>query len=137
MKTMETKNIFKNSVLLALLTLAAFAGCNKSDSVLGPNQNTGVNFQISQRNGANNGIEFLFRPSADAKISNVVCRFPAQQFAETIPLPDPNYVFSKDSTYTIHEYINVTPGQQWQFDFSGNSPAGNSQYNVTSKYTVQ
>jgi hypothetical protein len=137
MKTMKTKNIFKNSVLLALLALAAFAGCNKSDNILGPNQNLGVNFQISQRNGANNGIEFLFTPSADAKISNVVCRLPAQQFADTIAGINSNYVFSKDTTYTINEYINVTPGQQWQFDFSGNSAAGNSPYNVTSKYTVQ
>ena len=133
---METKNIFKKSVLLALLALASLAGC-KHDTILGPNQNAGVNFQISQRNGANNGIEFLFRPSADAKISNVVCRFPAQQFADTIPSNNPNYVFSKDSTYTIHEYINVTPGQQWQFDFTGNSAAGNSPYKVTSNYTVQ
>ncbi len=132
---MKAKNIFKKTILFALLTLGAFAGCNKSDSVVGPNQISGVNFQISQRNGANNGIEFLFTPSADTKISNVVCRLPAQQFADTIQSIDPNQVFSKNSTYTINEYINVTPGQQWQFDFSGNS--GNSQYNVTSDYTVQ
>ena len=132
---MKAKNIFTKSVLLALLGLAAFAGCNKSDNLMGPNQNLGVNFQISQRNGANNGIEFLFTPSVDVKITSVVCSLPAQQFSETITSNDPNQVFSKGTTYIINEYINVTPGQQWQFDFSGS--AGNSQYNVTSNYTVQ
>lgn len=134
---MKTKGIFKNSVLLALFGLAAFAGCSKNDSILGSNQNSGVSFQISQRNGANNGIEFLFKPSADAKISSIVCRFPAEQFADTIAGNNPNHVFSKDTIYFINEYINVTPGQHWQFDFSGSSPAGNSPYNVTSNYTVQ
>ena len=140
MKTMKAKNIFKNSILLVLLALASFAGCSKNDNItgpntFGPNQNAGVNFEISQQNGANNGIEFLFTPSSDAKISRVVCRFPAQQFADTIASNDPNLVFSKGTTYIINEYINVTPGQKWQFEFSGNS--GNSQYNVTSNYTVQ
>ena len=132
---MKAKNIFKSLVLLALLTLSAFTGCSKSDNIIGPNQNLGVSFEISQQNGANNGIEFLFTPSADVKISNVVCRFPEQQFSETIASNDPNQVFSKGTTYIINEYINVTPGQKWQFEFSGNS--GNSQYNVTSNYTVQ
>ena len=134
---MKAKNIFKNSILFALVSLGVFAGCNKSENLLGPNQNLGVNFQISQRNGANNGIEFLFTPSEDTKISGVICRFPAQQLADTIQGNDPNQVFSKNSTYTINEYINVTPGHQWQFDFSGNSAEGNSQYKVTSNYTVQ
>ena len=130
---MKTKNTIKRSALLAFLALAALAGC-KSNSLMGPNQNTGVNFQISQRNGANNGVEFLFRPSSDAKISKVVCSFPTQQFADTLT-GGSNYVFSKDSTYTLNEYINVTTGQQWQFEFSGSS--GNSPYTVTSNYTVQ
>lgn len=133
---MKTKNIFKKALLLLLLTLAAFAGC-KSDNIIGANQSTGVNFQISQRNGVNNGIEFLFTPSADVKISSVTCRFPEQQFTQTITSNDPNKIFSKNKTYVINEYINVTPGQKWQFDFSGNSHTGNSPYNVTSNYTVQ
>lgn len=132
---METKNIFKNVILLTLLALVSFTGCSKNDSVTGPNHSAGINFQISQRNGANNGIEFLFSPSADVKITGVVCRLPEQQFADPVTINNPDQVFSKGSTYTINEYINVTPGQKWQFDFSGT--AGNSQYNVTSNYTVQ
>ncbi len=112
-------------------------GCNKNDSVLGPNMNSQVSFQISQRNGQNNGVEFLFKPSVDSKISRVVCRFPSQQFADTITTNNANYLFSKDTTYIINEYINVTPGQQWMFDFSGTAPSGNTAYNVTSNYTVQ
>ncbi|MBV6478242.1 MAG: hypothetical protein HGGPFJEG_00992 [Ignavibacteria bacterium] len=133
---MKTKNIFKNAVILILFALAAFTGC-KSNNVTGPNQNQEANFQISQRNGVNNSIEFLFKPSADAKILRVVCRFQEQQFVDTITNNNPNYLFSKDSIYTINEYINVAAGQQWQFDFTGNTPAGNSPYKVTSNYTVQ
>jgi len=131
---MKAKNIFRMSVMLGLLALAAFEGCTKSD-VLGPNQSNSVSFQISQRNGPNTGIEFLFTPSADVKITSAVCRFPEQQFTDRIQINDPNIVFSKGSTYTIKEYINVTPGQQWQYDFTG--VAGNSPFNVTSSYTVQ
>lgn len=134
---MKTKNIFKSTVLLALLALATAAGCNNNGSVIGPNQNYGVTFQISQQNGQNNGVEFLFKPSVDTKITRVVCRFPTQQFNDTLTVNNSNYVYSKDSTYIINEYINVTPGQQWQFDFSGNAPTGNSTYSVTSNYTVQ
>jgi hypothetical protein len=134
---MKTKNIFKNSVLLVLLALAALAGC-KNDSVLGPNGNNQVSFQISQQNGQNGGVEFIFQPSVDTKISRVISKLPAQQFADTINAPNPNYLYSKDSLYFINEYIGVQNGQQWNFDFTGTVPGmNNSNYTVTANYTVQ
>lgn len=133
---MKTTNFKKGLVMLILLTVVWITGCNKHDSLTGPNQNFKVSFQISQQE-QNGATEFLFKPSADAKISRIVCMYPAQQFTDTLNFTNTNYVYSKDTTYIINEYINVQAGQQWNFDFSGTSNTGNSNYNVTSNYTVQ
>lgn len=69
---MKTKNIFKRQALLTLFALVAFAECN-SKGPPGPDSDSAVSFQISQRSGANNGVEFLFKPSADTRISSLVC----------------------------------------------------------------
>ena len=120
---------FKVFLSIAALLVIIAAGCNKNDSVMGPN-GSNVSFQISQQNGFN-GVEFLFTPSADTKITKIVSRYPAQQFADTVTFGNPNYTYSKDTIYIISEYIGVAAGQQWQFDFSG------ANYNTTANYTVQ
>jgi hypothetical protein len=132
-------NRFKIITLAAFLLVVIAAGCNKNDGILGPNGfNNQVSFQISQQNGQNGGVEFIFQPSVDTKISRVISKLPAQQFADTINAPNPNYLYSKDSLYFINEYIGVQNGQQWNFDFTGTVPGmNNSNYTVTANYTVQ
>ena len=133
---MNKKNIFKTVILPLLITAAVIAGCSKNDSVLGPNGNQ-VSFTITQQNGPNNGVEFLFNPSVDTKISRIVSRYAALQFADTISFANTNYTYSKDSVYLINEYVGVVNGQQWNFDFSGSTTGqNNSNYNVTTNYTV-
>ena len=136
---MKTKTKLKNLIILGLLVSAFMAGCNKNDSVTGPNNlNNQVSFQISQQNGQNGGVEFLFQPSVNVKISRVISKYPAQQFADTISNVNANYVYSKDTIYLINEYTGVQNGQQWNFDFTGSVQSqNNSNYNVTSNYTVQ
>lgn len=136
---MKTTNIFRNLVLLALLTLAAASGCNKNDGIMGPNNmNQQVSFAISQQNGYYGGTQFLFRPSVDVKITRIISKYNNQQFADTISYGNQNYVYSKDTTYLINEYTGVENGQQWIFDFTGSIPGqNNSNYNTTTNYTVQ
>jgi len=137
-KNMFRNNLFKAAALLTFLTALFIGGCSKNDSLTGPNQGFRVSFTISQLQGPTGGTEFLFKPSADAKISRIVNSLAAQQFADTINYGNPNYVYSKDTSYIIREYINVTAGQQWKFDFTGSGPTGNnSNYNVSSNYTAQ
>lgn len=133
-----TKQI-KSTAIFIILAMLFAAGCNKNDSVLGPNGlNNQVSFQISQQAGLNGGTEFLFQPSVNVKISQVISKYPAQQFVDTLGNANPNYVYSKDSVYSVNEYTGVQNGQQWNFNFSGTVPSqNNSSYNVTSNYTVQ
>ncbi|RPI18958.1 MAG: hypothetical protein EHM58_03625 [Ignavibacteriae bacterium] len=134
---MKTKILMKGLVVLAIL-LTSITGCKKNDSLMGPDQNMQVSFQISQQQGINGGVQFLFKPSSDTKISRIVSKFPAEQFADTMSYTNPNYIYSKDTTYIINEYTGVQQEQQWKFDFSGNTQSGtNSGYNVTTDYTVQ
>jgi len=133
---MKLKNLFKGLIAVVFLTALIIGGCRKNDSITGPN--TQVTFPISQRTGQNGGTQFMFKPSANIKISQIVSRYPAQQFADTINFGNINYVYSKDTTYIINEFTNVTAGQQWQFNFSGSGVSNNnSNYNTTSNYTVQ
>jgi hypothetical protein len=71
----------------------------------------------------------------DVKVSQVICRFEAQQFADTINFPNPNYVYSKDTVYIISEYTGIENGQLWRFSFAGS--VNNSNYNTTINYTAQ
>lgn len=129
---------FKTFILAVSLLGALIAGCNKTDSVLGPNgQNNQASFQMSQQNGPNGGVQFLFQPSVNTKISRIICRLPEQQFADTNTAANINYVYSKDSLYIIDEYTGVQQGQQWKFDFNGTFGQNNSAYNVTINYTAQ
>jgi hypothetical protein len=136
---MKTKTITKLFLTLLLFTAAVISGCGKNGSVVGPNSpNANLTFQISQRAGFNGGTEFLFKPSADVKISRIISIYAPQQFADTISYTNLNYVYSKDTVYIVNEYTGVQNGQQWNFSFTGSVPGQtNSGYNVTANYTVQ
>ncbi len=133
---MKTKKFIKISMALILMTAIIVSGCSKSGNVVGPN-NSQVSFQISQQAGQNGGVDFLFKPSADVRISRIVSIYQQQQFTDTISYTNVNYVYSKDTTYIINEYTGVQNGQQWNFNFTGSMPGQqNSNYSVTSNYTV-
>lgn len=136
---MKTKTFSKLFLTLLLLTAAVISGCSKGGNIVGPNNpNNQVSFQITQRAGFNGGTEFLFKPSVNVKISRIISMYQPQQFADTISYNNINYVYSKDTTYIINEYVGVANGQQWNFNFTG-SVLGqtNPNYNVTTNYTVQ
>lgn len=121
-----------------MLAYLFITGCGKTDGVLGPNLNGQVSFQISQRTTSTGSVQFLFTPSVDANISRIVSRYNAQPFSDTISFSNTAYVYSKDTTYIINQYVGVQGGQQWNFDFTGAIPGQvNSSYNVTTNYTVQ
>jgi len=132
---------FKTFILCVSMLALLAAGCSKTDSVLGPNGILGgnqVTFQISQRNGINGGVEFMFKPSVDVKISRVVSIYQPENYTDTLNYTNTNFVYSKDETYIIQEYIGVVQGQQWNFNFTGQIPGqNNANYNVTANYTVQ
>jgi hypothetical protein len=135
---MKTKNLTKKLLVLALLAGTIITGCSKNDGIMNPNGNAQVSFQISQQQGQNGGVEFLFVPSADVKLSQIVVKLPEQQFEETLTANDPNAVLTKGTLYIINEYINVSVGQKWSFEFTGNAATGtNTNYKVTSNYTVK
>ncbi len=132
------KSYIKFSLILTLL-IAVVSGCNKKSNLMGPNNPNGqVSFQISQQAGYYGGTEFLFKPSVDIKLSRIISKYQPQQFADTINFANINYVYSKDTTYIISEYVGVQQGQQWNFNFTGSLPVQtNSNYNVNVNYTVQ
>ncbi|MCI0450361.1 MAG: hypothetical protein L0Y79_11370 [Chlorobi bacterium] len=135
---MKSQKLIKLFFLFVSITAIAASGCSKTDNVLGPNLGSGVTFQISQQTGLNGGTEFLFKPSANIKVSRIISKLDAQQFADTISYTNTNYVYSRDTTYIINEYTSVQNGQQWKFNFTGSFPGqNNSNYDVTSNYTVQ
>ncbi len=134
---MEIQKLFKLPLIVAALVAVIITGCSKNDGVIGPNFNSQVSFQISKQGGNFGGTQFLFRPSVDVKISTIICKYDAEQFADTISYTNTNYVYSKDTTYIINEYTGVENGQQWKMNFTGSLPGqNNSNYDVTSNYTV-
>jgi hypothetical protein len=132
-----TKLLSLSSILLIMFAVIS-AGCNKNDSVLGPNglNNSGVSFSISQQSGNFGGVQFLFKPGQDVKISRIISSLDAQHFADTNSFTNTNYVYSKDTTYIVSEYTGVENGQQWKFTFTGSAVQNNSNYTVTTNYTA-
>lgn len=128
--------VFTMNLLIFAILIAA-AGCNNNGSVMGPEQNSNVSFAISQQVTPTGSMQFMFKPAADIKVSRLISKFPAEQFADTLTYGNPNYVYSKDTTYIINRYVNVYSGQQWIFDFTGTIPGSNSQYSKAVNYTVQ
>jgi hypothetical protein len=135
---LKTKTKIKFTIILTLFAAVLITGCSKNGNVIGPNNPANVSFQISQRPGFNGGTEFLFKPSANINISRIISMYQPQQFADTLSFANVNYVYSKDTTYIINEYVGVQNGQQWNFNFTGSVPGQqNSNYNVNTNYTVQ
>ncbi|KXK47555.1 MAG: hypothetical protein UZ05_CHB002002212 [Chlorobi bacterium OLB5] len=132
MKQGITKILFGGLMLTYLL----ITGCGNNGPTE-PLNNYNVTFQISQRINPSGSVQFIFKPSADAKISSVVSRYRAEQFTDSLVYGNPDYIYSKDSAYIINNYTGVTQGQQWQFEFTGKAPAANNTYKVTTDYTVQ
>lgn len=127
--------IFLGGLILIYLLVT---GCSKNDSVIGPNMNQQVSFQISQRTTATGSIQFMFKPNIDVNISKIVSRYNAQPFSDTLSFSNTAYVYSKDTTYIINNYTGVQSGQLWNFDFTGTIPGQpNATFSVTSNYTVQ
>ncbi len=121
-----------------MLVYLIITGCSKIDSVTGSNLNQQVSFQVSQRITQTGSTQFLFRPGVDVNISRIISRYSPEQFADTLSFTNTAYVYSKDTTYIINNYVGVQNGQQWNFDFTGTVPGHpNSNYSVTSNYTVQ
>lgn len=123
--------------LLFIVILFAASGCNNTGSISGPDQNSNVSFTITQQLTQTGSMQFMFKPGIDIKISTLISKYPAEQFADTLSYGNPNYVYSKDTTYIINRYVNVYAGQQWVFEFKGTDPGSNSQYSKTINYTVQ
>jgi hypothetical protein len=136
---LRTQKNFGFIFLIGAFITLILSGCGKNEGILGPNSmNRQVSFTVSQQNGYYGGTQFLFRPSVDIKINRIISKYTNQQFADTISYGNQNYIYSKDTTYIINEYSGVQNGQQWIFDFTGSIPAqNNSNYNVTTNYTVQ
>ncbi len=120
------------------MTYLIVSGCSKTDSITSPNANQQASFQISQRTTPTGSTQFLFRPGVNINISRIVSRYSPEQFADTLTYSNTAYVYSKDTTYIINNYLGVQNGQQWNFDFTGTIPGQvNSNYNVTVNYTAQ
>jgi hypothetical protein len=122
------KKFFPPLILAYLLYFTA--GCN--NSVTGPSASN-VTFSISQQPGTQ-GVRFYGKPSVDVKLTKVISN--VNTFFDTVNVANPNYVFSKDTSYFINEYTGVQTGQQWKFNFIGATASGNTAFNVTSSYTV-
>ena len=140
----QVRQKINNSILTGIIFTAVIfsvmylTGCSKNDSVMGPNMNQQVSFQISQRTTISGDTEFMFKPNIDINISKIVSRFESQPFRDTLSFTNTAYVYSKDTTYIIDQYTGVQNGQQWNFDFTGSVPGQtNSNYSVTSNYTAQ
>jgi hypothetical protein len=130
---MKTNSLFKLLTAGLLYFIVIYVvGCG-SNSVTNPLGGS-VTFTMSQQPGAT-GIQFLAKPSADCRITRVICNLPAQNIADTLTSNFPNYLYSKDTSYIINEYSGVATGQQWNFVFTG-TDAANAAYTTTSNYTI-
>ena len=133
-KPLLTGIIF-TAIICSMLYLT---GCSNNDSLTGPNMNSQVSFQISQRPSPAGNTQFMFKPNMNINISRIVSRFEAQPFRDSLNYTNTAYVYSKDTTYIINSYEGVENGQQWNFEFTGSVPGQpNSTYSVTSNYTAQ
>ena len=130
---MKTNSLFKIlSAVLLYASITYMVGCG-SNSVTNPLGGS-VTFTMSQQTGGT-GIQFLAKPSVDARITRVICNLNSAAFSDTIVSNVPNYLYSKDSFYVVGEFNGVLTGQQWSFIFTG-TDAANAAYTSTSNYTI-
>lgn len=101
----------------------------------GGNISFAITGQVDPGNPAN--YIFAFQPSVDTKLSKLVVGLPAQPFSDTINnTNNPNYIFSKDTAYSLDPYTGIQTGQAWTFAFTGNIVSDNTAYTTTSNFTI-
>lgn len=127
----------KSIILLVIIVLTLSLYSCGSDSTtgggpIGPGGGGAVTFTMSGQGDINN-YNFGFKPSVDVKISRIVAS--VQGFADTVA-SDPNYVYSKDTTYSWYGYSGVQQGQAWTFTFTGSLVSNNQAYTVNSGFTI-
>lgn len=121
-------------VLLGLLIIY-YTGCNNNsvtNSLLG---GSSVSFSISQANGTQ-GVIFYGKANVDVKITKVIVSLATQNFFDTLTPQNPNYVYSKDTSYPISEFTGVQSGQKWNFAFTGATVSAGSAYTSNVSYTI-
>jgi hypothetical protein len=130
--------------ILMIFVSVYITGCNNS-SVTDPNSGIGgpggpggntVNFTI-QGTGNNQNFNFQFKPGEDVKLNYLVATLPAQQFTDSVPNPDPNFVFSAAQFHGWYAYTGVQSGQQWTFRFGGTTVSGSQAFTSSVNFTVQ
>lgn len=119
-----------------VILITYFSGCG--DSSTGPGGGlTGGNITFGiQGQGDPNSYTFSFQPSVNAKLTGIIASLPAQNFFDTLVNNNVDYVFSKDTVYSLDPYIGVQQGQVWNFNFIGKYASNNSDFNVNSGFTV-
>ena len=125
---------------LTVLLLSIAYGCGDDSSTgsggIGGGPTGGaITFQITGQ-GDPNSYTFGIKPSVDTKLTKIIASVPALQFFDTLTSNNPNYVFSKDTTYALDPYQGVQTGQQWTFTFTGTIVSNNSGYTVSTNFTV-
>ncbi len=128
------------TLAVVLFVAASLYSCGNDSSGsggLGPGGggSGSISFTISGQGDPNN-YTFAFKPSVDTKLSTVILALPAQQFADTLTNNNPNYVYSKDTTYALTNYQGVQSQQAWTITFTGNISSNNQAYTVATNFTV-
>lgn len=128
----------KYLIMLLLLSLFALNSC-KDDVVGGGGVigGGGITFAMSGQGDINN-YTFGFKPSVDTRLSRLIAALPSNNppFFDTLTNGDPNYVFSKDTIYTLSGYQGVQPTQAWTFTFTGNIVSNNQAFTISANFIV-
>lgn len=129
-------------LILIAFSVVYASSCNNDSSSgsggIGPGGGGGtgsVTFTM-QGQGDPTSYNFYFKPSVDVKVSKIIAKLAAQNFTDTVVNNAPNYVFSKDSSYTWYNYTGVQTGQAWSFTFTGNINSGGSAYTSSANFNV-
>jgi hypothetical protein len=130
----------KSLYLAMVILLLSFAyGCSDdsagSGGIGGGPTGGSITFTITGQ-GDPNSYTFGIKPSVDTKLTRIIASVPAVPFFDTLTSNNPNYVFSKDTTYALDPYQGVQTGQQWTFTFTGTTVSNNSGYTVSTNFTV-
>jgi hypothetical protein len=124
---------------MVILLLSFAYGCSDdsagSGGIGGGPTGGSITFTITGQ-GDPNSYTFGIKPSVDTKLTRIIASVPAVPFFDTLTSNNPNYVFSKDTTYALDPYQGVQTGQQWTFTFTGTTVSNNSGYTVSTNFTV-
>ena len=92
-----------------------------------------VSFEINSQPGQQGGVDFLFKPSVDVKITKVDVKM--GDASDKVD-GDGTTVCSGGKWYVLAGYNGVESGQQWSFTFVGKTASDDKDYNVISNYTI-